>query len=61
MTGGFVRSAYKAAVGQGWIGPADFWTMPPGEFWWLVEAHSPAETEDYDELLDLLKEAPDNG
>jgi hypothetical protein len=36
-----VRSAYRLAVGQGWCSPAEFWGMPPQEFWWLVDAKTP--------------------
>lgn len=49
-------------MGQGWVSPGEFWALAPGEFWWLVEAHKPAViVEDYDELLELLNEALENG
>lgn len=33
--------AYSVAVGQGWVSRSDFWSMPPGEFWWLVASKIP--------------------
>nr|WP_170540974.1 hypothetical protein [Ruegeria arenilitoris] len=32
-------------VGQGWVSRAEFWTLPPGELWWLLDAHIPPEKE----------------
>ena len=28
------------AIRLGWCSPAEFWAMPPGQFWWLMEAHT---------------------
>jgi len=56
--GGFARSAYKAVVGQGWVSPSEFWSMAPGEFWWLCDAKNPPKDRDeYGQMLKLLKEA----
>jgi hypothetical protein len=46
------------AVGQKWVTPSEFWAMPPGEIWWLVEANEPPETgTDFEELYQLMNEA----
>jgi hypothetical protein len=48
-------------VGNGWATRAEFWTLPPGEVWWLIDAHLPPEIKDRDEkfstLQDMLKKA----
>jgi len=31
-------------VGQGWVGPSEFWRMHPQEVWWLVEAKMPRQS-----------------
>lgn len=52
--------AYNAAVGGGWVSRADFWEMPPQEFWWLIQAKVPdlfQRQEDMGDLLDMLREA----
>lgn len=52
-----VRSAYRLAVGQKWVTPSEFWAMAPGEFWWLVDAHTAEiDSTDYDELSRVLKD-----
>lgn len=32
-------------VGQGWVSRDEFWRLPPGEVWWLMDAHIPPEKE----------------
>lgn len=32
-------------MGQGWVRPAEFWRLPPGEVWWILDAHLPPEAE----------------
>ena len=32
---------YVLCVGQKWVSAADFWTLPPGEIWWLIDAMMP--------------------
>lgn len=48
-------------MGQGWAARHEFWEIPPGEIWWLVDAHIPPEKrEDPDRdarLLRLLENA----
>lgn len=44
-------------MGQGWASPSEFWAMPPGEIWWLIDARTPASSVDYEPLYNLLKEA----
>ena len=29
-------------MGAGWVSPAEFWSLHPTEFWWLLEAKRPA-------------------
>mgnify|MGYP007003138083 CR=1 FL=1 len=59
LTEGFARSLYRVIVGQGWVGPSDFWRMPPGEVWWLIAAKTPeqASVADIEELYQLMMEA----
>lgn len=48
---------YTLCVGQGWISPREFWAMPPGELWWLIEAKMPKQgmaESTAQELLDML-------
>lgn len=33
--------AFQVAVTKFGIRPPDFWTMPPSQFWWLVETMDP--------------------
>ena len=28
-------------MGQGWVSPADFWRLAPGEIWWIIDAKTP--------------------
>lgn len=44
-------------VGQGWVSPSEFWSMPPGEVWWLVDAKTPKESADYDALYQAMIDA----
>ena len=50
---------YRIAVGNGWVSPSEFWQMPPGEIWWLLDAKTPPEKRDKPnamrELYDMLK------
>ena len=32
---------YSLLVGQGWVSPAEFWRLAPGEIWWLIDAKMP--------------------
>lgn len=29
-------------VGNDWVSPTDFWDLPPGQIWWLIDAKMPA-------------------
>lgn len=52
--------AYNVAVGKDWVSRSDFWTMPPQEFWWLMQAKLPdlfKRQEDMGDLLAMLREA----
>ncbi len=44
-------------MGQKWATPSEFWAMPPGEIWWLVDANTPEDATDYDEMYRLMMEA----
>ena len=28
-------------VGQGWVTPLEFWKLPPGQVWWIIDAKTP--------------------
>jgi len=30
-------------VGQDWVSPLDFWRLPPGQIWWIIDAKMPPE------------------
>jgi len=32
---------YALCVGQDWVSPGEFWTLAPGELWWLIDAKMP--------------------
>lgn len=44
---------YALCVGQKWVSPAEFWALPPGEVWWLVDAMMPREGMDEEEAESL--------
>jgi hypothetical protein len=44
-------------VGQGWVSPSEFWAMPPGSVWWLIESKTPESAVDYEPLYQMLMEA----
>ncbi|NBT33802.1 MAG: hypothetical protein EBT13_18375 [Rhodobacteraceae bacterium] len=44
---------YLLCVGQKWVTPGEFWAMPPGELWWLVDAMTPDTSLPQSELSDL--------
>lgn len=45
-------------MGLKWCSPAEFWAMPPGEFWWLYDAHTPqGPSGDMEELYQLMMDA----
>lgn len=49
---------YLACVGQKWVTPGEFWAMPPGELWWLLDAMAPKQTAaDVADLYDMMKAA----
>jgi len=47
-------------VGFGWVSPADFWRLSPGEIWWLIDAKTAAQSapshDEYEELYQLLRD-----
>ena len=49
-------------MGQGWVSPADFWRLAPGEIWWIIDAKTPKggaalPVDDIEELYQALKAA----
>jgi hypothetical protein len=28
-------------VANDWVSPAEFWTLAPGQLWWLIDAKTP--------------------
>ena len=32
---------YAMFIGQKWVTPGEFWSLPPGELWWIVDAMMP--------------------
>ena len=38
-----IRILYGLFVGKGWVSRAEFWALPPGEVWWILDAHLPPE------------------
>lgn len=55
-----MRAAYQALIGQGWVTPADFWKLRPGEVWMIFKSKAPpAENEKWASLYDLLKGSKD--
>lgn len=57
--------AFDALVGNDWVSPSEFWKMPPGLFWWIIDAKTPPEQRDkpqmYAELRAMIDEAKRNG
>jgi hypothetical protein len=52
-----------ATVGQGWVSPSEFWQLPPGEIWWLIDAKT-AQTpkpKDTEELYQMMMGAIADG
>ena len=58
-----MRSIYRLFVGQKWITPSDFWSLPPGEVWWIIDAMTEKHgggklaPREYDDLLKMVHEA----
>ncbi|WP_225029429.1 hypothetical protein [Xinfangfangia pollutisoli] len=52
---------HALVVGQGWIGAAEFWTLPPGQIWWVIDDRLPqgaaGALSDRAEMLTLLRKA----
>jgi hypothetical protein len=49
---------YLTCVGQKWVTPGEFWAMPPGELWWLVDAMMPKaglSAADASDLYDMMR------
>lgn len=48
---------YSLCVGQKWVTPSEFWAMPPGELWWLVDAMTPKglAAGEVSELYDMMR------
>ena len=49
---------YDLCVGQKWVTRGEFWTMPPGEVWWLIDAMMPKDQRhdiDYDDLYEMMR------
>jgi hypothetical protein len=41
-----------------WCSPSEFWQMPPGAFWWLVDAHTAKGPQgDMEEIYQMLQAA----
>jgi hypothetical protein len=48
---------YTLLVGRKWVTREEFWTLPPGELWWIVDAMMPAPSDmgiSNEYLLDLI-------
>jgi hypothetical protein len=28
-------------IGNDWVTPLDFWKLPPGQLWWIIDAKLP--------------------
>ncbi|MEM9522754.1 MAG: hypothetical protein AAF982_01965, partial [Pseudomonadota bacterium] len=41
-------------IGRGWVSREEFWRLPPGEIWWIMDAHLPPEK--FDETPAAQKE-----
>jgi hypothetical protein len=39
------------------VSPRDFWALCPGEVWWLIDAHTPEDRADYEQLYQMMMEA----
>ncbi|HEY0276298.1 MAG TPA: hypothetical protein VGC31_09555 [Paenirhodobacter sp.] len=52
---------HTVVVGQGWVGAAEFWTLPPGQIWWVIDDRMPQgaaqAVSDRAEMLRMLREA----
>ena len=51
---------YAICVGQKWVTPGEFWSLPPGEIWWLIDAMMPEPglgESTRNELLEMLDKA----
>lgn len=52
---------HRILVGQGWVGAAEFWTLPPAQLWWIIEDKLPERARDSvesrSEMLRMLREA----
>jgi len=48
-------------VGQGWVGPLEFWKLAPGQVWWIIESKMPADAQptggDMTEIRNMVKAA----
>lgn len=58
---------HKALVGNGLVSPAEFWSLPPGQAWWIIYDNQPEEYEPPTDMAAIrrmvkkAKEAEANG